>query len=108
MYKFVDSCLLLKILWTSLSHSGALSRAKFAQREKGPYVRPRLHVSRDESLDFKRPYVLTQGVRIKRIEFRENLRAFFPQGQSKMSVIMRGLYKAGVHKAAFNCTTKIT
>ena len=58
MYKFVDSCLLFIILWTSLNHSGALSGAKFAQREKGPYVRPRLHVSRDESLDFKRPYVL--------------------------------------------------
>ena len=45
---------------------------------------------------------------MKRIEFRENLSAFFPQGQSKMSVIMRCLHKAGVHKVAFDCTTKIT
>ena len=32
------------------------------------------------------------GVRIKRVEFRENVRAFFPQGQSKLSVIMRCPY----------------
>ena len=32
VYKFVDSCLLFIILWTSLNHSGALSRAKFALR----------------------------------------------------------------------------
>ena len=33
------------------------------------------------------------GVRIKWVEFRENVRAFFPQGQSKLSVIMRCPYK---------------
>ena len=33
--------------------------------------------------------VLTD-VHIKWVEFRENLRAFFPQGQRKVSVIMRG------------------
>lgn len=32
VYKSVDSCLLFIILWTSLNHSGALSRAKFALR----------------------------------------------------------------------------
>ena len=32
--------------------------------------------------------VLT-GVRIKRVEFRENVRVFFPQEQSKLSVITR-------------------
>ena len=30
----------------------------------------------------------TETVRIKRGEFRENVRAFFPMGQSKLSVIM--------------------
>ena len=34
------------------------------------------------------------GVRIKRIDFRENVRAFFPQGQSKLSIIMRRPYLA--------------
>ena len=68
VYKFVDSCLLFIILWTSLNLSGALSRAKFALRntigkkiwfwEKRPYVRPRLPVSQDESLHLKRPCVL--------------------------------------------------
>ena len=32
------------------------------------------------------------GVRIKRVEFRENVGAFFPQGQSKLSVITRCPY----------------
>ena len=30
-----------------------------------------------------------ESVLIKRVEVRENVRAFFPQGQSKLSVIMR-------------------
>ena len=34
------------------------------------------------------------GVRIKRVDFRENVRAFFPQGQSKLSIIMRRPYLA--------------
>ena len=34
------------------------------------------------------------GVRIKRIDFRESVRAFFPQGQSKLSIIMRRPYLA--------------
>ena len=33
------------------------------------------------------------GVRINQVEFRETVRAYFPQGQSKLSVIMRRLYK---------------
>ena len=33
-----------------------------------------------------------QGFRIKCVEFRENLRHFFPQGQSKRSVMTRCLY----------------
>ena len=37
-----------------------------------------------------------ESVRIKRVEFRENARAFFSQRQSKLSVIMRGPYEAGV------------
>ena len=32
-----------------------------------------------------------ESVRIKRFEFRENLRAFFSQGQGKLAVIMRCL-----------------
>ena len=44
-----------------------------------------------------------ESVRIKRVEFRENVRAFFPQGQSKLSVIMRCRYKAGVNKVGFDC-----
>ena len=43
-----------------------------------------------------------ESVRIKRVEFRENVRAFFPQGQSKLSVIMRCPYKAGVNKVGFD------
>ena len=44
-----------------------------------------------------------ESVRIKRVEFRENVRAFFPQGQSKLSVIMRCPCKAGVNKVGFDC-----
>ena len=44
-----------------------------------------------------------ESVRFKRVEFRENVRAFFPQGQSKLSVIMRCRYKAGVNKVGFDC-----
>ena len=33
-----------------------------------------------------------QGFRIKCVEFRENVRPFFPQGQSKRSVMTRCLY----------------
>ena len=33
-----------------------------------------------------------ESVRTKRVEFRENARVFFPQGQSKLSVIMRYPY----------------
>ena len=39
---------------------------------------------------------------VKRVEFRENERAFFPLGQTKLSVITRCLYKAGVRKAGFD------
>ena len=35
-----------------------------------------------------------ESVRIKRVEFRENVRGFFPQGQSKPSVITGCPYKA--------------
>ena len=35
----------------------------------------------------------TESVRIKQVEWGENVRAFFPQEQSKLSVIMRCLYK---------------
>ena len=41
---------------------------------------------------------------MKRVEFRENVRSFVPQGQSKLAVIMRCLYKVGVRKAGFDCT----
>ena len=34
--------------------------------------------------------VLT-GFLVKRVEFRENVRAFFPEGQGKLSVILRCL-----------------
>ena len=33
-----------------------------------------------------------KGVLIKRVEFKENKRAFLPQGQRKLSVIMRRPY----------------
>ena len=33
---------------------------------------------------------------MKRLELRERVKAFFPQGQSKLSVIMRCPYQAGV------------
>ena len=41
-------------------------------------------------------YMDTEGsiesVHIKGVEFRENIRAFFPQGQRELSVIMKCLY----------------
>ena len=40
-----------------------------------------------------------ESVLIKRVEFKEDLRAFFLQGQSKLYVIMRCPYQAG-----FDCT----
>ena len=43
------------------------------------------------------------SVRIKRVEFGENLSFFFPQGQSKLSVVIWCPYLAGVCKAGFNC-----
>ena len=33
-----------------------------------------------------------ESVRVNRVEFRENVGAFFPQGQNKLSVIMMSLY----------------
>ena len=45
-----------------------------------------------------------ESVRIMWVEFRENVRAFFPQGQSKLSVIMRCPNQAGVCKVGFDCT----
>ena len=45
---------------------------------------------------------------MKRVEFRENFSAFFPQGQSKLSVIIRCPYLAGVRKAGFDCTSSKT
>ena len=49
-------------------------------------------------------HVHINGVRahIKRVEFKENVRVFFPQGQSKLSIIMSFPYYAGVRKAGFN------
>ena len=48
------------------------------------------------------------GVRIKQVEFWENVRVFIPQGQRKLSVIMRCLYEEGVLEAAgFHYTTLI-
>ena len=46
-----------------------------------------------------------ESVRVNRVEFRENVGAFFPQGQNKLSVIMMCLYKAGARKARFDCTS---
>ena len=40
------------------------------------------------------------GVWIKQVELQENVRVFIPQGQSKLSVIMRCLYEEGVLEAA--------
>ena len=33
-----------------------------------------------------------ESVRVNRVEFRENVGVFFPQGQNKLSVIMMSLY----------------
>ena len=46
----------------------------------------------------------TEGViEIFEIEFTENVRAFFPQRQSKLSVVMRCPHQAGVCKGRFDC-----
>ena len=47
------------------------------------------------------------GVRIKRVEFRENDRGF-PQGQRKLSVITKCPYKAGIRKAGFDCILQLS
>jgi len=47
------------------------------------------------------------GVRIKRVEFRENDRGF-PRGQRKLSVIMKCPYKAGIRKAVFDCILQLS
>lgn len=44
------------------------------------------------------------GVFLKRVEFRENVRTFFPRGQAKLSVIWRCPCKTGVRKAEFDST----
>ena len=54
-------------------------------------------------MESKQVSVLT-GVGIKQVEFRENVRAFCPQGQNKLSIIMMCRYEAGVCKAGFDCT----
>ena len=41
-------------------------------------------------------------VRIKGVKFRENVRAFCPQGERKLSVIMRCPYLASLRKAEFD------
>ena len=47
------------------------------------------------------------GVRIKRVEFRDNGRGF-PQGQRKLSVITKCPYKAGIRKAGFDCILQLS
>ena len=47
------------------------------------------------------------GVRIKRVEFRENDRGF-PQGQRKLSVITKCPYKAGIRKEGFDCILQLS
>ena len=47
------------------------------------------------------------GVRIKRVEFRDNDRGF-PQGQRKLSVIAKCPYKAGIRKAGFDCILQLS
>ena len=56
------------------------------EREQTKYSR--ILLIRSERFSIKR------GVSIKLVEFKENVRAFFPQGQSKLSVIKRCPYKA--------------
>ena len=43
---------------------------------------------------------------MKWVECRENVRAFCPKGQSKLSVITRCPSLVGVNKAVFDCTLK--
>ena len=53
-------------------------------------------------IDRNLPYRFLRGQPLKRAE---NERAFFPQGQSKLSVTMRCLYRAGFQTGAgFDCT----
>ena len=47
------------------------------------------------------------GVRIKRVEFRDNDRGFL-QGQRKLSVITKCPYKAGIRKAGFDCILQLS
>ena len=45
-----------------------------------------------QTLKGQRKCFFKRGVRIKRVGFRENVRALFPQGQSRLFVIIRGSY----------------
>ena len=44
------------------------------------------------------------GVRIERVNFRENIRPFFSWGQTKLPAVYGCPYQAGVRRARFNCT----
>ena len=48
----------------------------------------------------------TESVCIKQVEFREYVRIFFPQGQRKLSVIMRYSYKAGLTVHVWICESR--
>ena len=49
-----------------------------------------------------------ESVRIDGVSvFRENIRVFFSQGQSKLSVILMCPYKAGVGKGGFDCSCNL-
>ena len=41
---------------------------------------------------------------LESVEFRDNVMAFLPQGQRKLSVIMKCPYYAGIRKAGLDCT----
>ena len=73
------------VQWTLHNHRPSTMRStKYSQTPlirtlKGPYMVPSVY----RKGPFKR------GIRIKRVEFRENVRALFSQRQSKLSIKMR-------------------
>ena len=69
--------------------------------ENFPLIQPRFCEKRISSVQSNSEIVRVIGVSVlSQLKLRENIKAFFSQGQSKLSVIKRC---PGVHKARFNC-----
>ena len=69
----------------------AISSLKSSSHAQCVYIEPVLEPVQSNPVNTDTEEAIL-GVRIKWVELRENVRAFFAQGQSKLSVIMRCPY----------------